>query len=171
MNPKIRINLVDGRIIDLELYPDKAPATVANFLKLIDEKFYDGIIFHRNIPNFMIQTGGYFIIDDTITEADDRETIKGEFTSNGFMANDINHEVGVISMARTNVKDSASTQFFICSANVPHLNGDYAAFGKTLNEESNKVVIDLSLAPTRNIAGHLADFPYPVIGIKNIIRL
>jgi len=169
-NPRVRISLHDGRVINLELYPDKAPLTVANFLKLVDANFYNNVIFHRNIPNFMIQAGAYYLLNDMLTEVVPTESIKGEFASNG-IKNDIKHEVGVISMARTNVRDSASCQFFICSADCPHLDGEYAAFGKTIDEESNKVVIDLSNVYTFNLEPALANFPYPMIPIKSIERI
>ena len=108
-----------------ELYPDKAPITVENFLKLIDEDFFSGLIFHRVISGFMIQGGGY----NEDFQQKHTASIKGEFASNGFGQNDIKHTRGVLSMARTMVKDSASSQFFIMHQNAPHLDGEYAAFG------------------------------------------
>jgi len=110
----------------LELYPDKAPITAENFLKYVKDGFYDGLTFHRIYRGFMIQGG-----DPTGTGAGDGKygAIKGEFRSNG-VDNDISHERGVISMARTNVKDSATCQFFICHADATFLDGEYAAFGK-----------------------------------------
>ena len=125
------IDVKDYGKITVELYPDIAPITVKNFKKLVNEKFYDGLIFHRVMENFMIQggcpdgngTGGY-------TDANgNKVTIKGEFSSNG-VKNTLAHTAGVISMARSSLPNSASSQFFICHANAPHLNGDYAAFGK-----------------------------------------
>ena len=125
------IDVKDYGKITVELYPDIAPITVKNFKKLVSEGFYDGLIFHRVIENFMIQggcpdgngTGGY-------TDANgNKVTIKGEFSSNG-VKNTLAHTAGVISMARSSLPNSASSQFFICHANAPHLNGDYAAFGK-----------------------------------------
>lgn len=107
-----------------ELREDIAPITVKNFKKLVSQKFYDGLIFHRVIEDFMIQGGGY-------TEAfaeKDANSIKGEFKSNG-VANELKHYRGVLSMARTSVKDSASSQFFIMHQTSPHLDGDYASFG------------------------------------------
>ncbi len=112
----------------IRLFPDVAPETVKNFKKLVSQKFYDGLIFHRVIPMFMIQGGGY---TPNMNEKD-AATIKGEFASNG-VENNLLHVRGVISMARTNVKDSASSQFFIMHAESPHLNGDYAAFGYTVD--------------------------------------
>ncbi len=112
-----------GEII-VELYPDVAPITVENFKNLVSEKFYDGLIFHRIISGFMIQGGG--ITEDY--KEKDCPSIKGEFASNG-VVNNLKHTRGVISMARTNVPDSASSQFFIMHEAAPHLDGDYAAFG------------------------------------------
>ena len=127
-NPKITIFLTDGREINAELYPEIAPITVANFIQLVDEKYFDGVIFHRVINRFMIQTGGYYIEDNTLMEKEGAATIKGEFASNG-VENNLKHKLGVLSMARTNDPNSASGQFFICSASCAHLDGSYAAFG------------------------------------------
>lgn len=121
----IIIEMQDGGIIKAELYPDVAPLTVANFEKLINEKFFDGLIFHRVIKGFMIQGGGY----DTNYDQKEADSIKGEFSSNG-VENNLKHDRGVLSMARTAVKDSASSQFFIMHQAAPHLDGEYAAFGK-----------------------------------------
>ena len=108
----------------IRLYPDVAPATVANFKKLVSEKFYDGLIFHRVIRNFMIQGG-----DPTGTGMGGANaTIKGEFTSNGF-TNNLLHKKGVVSMARSSAPNSASSQFFICHKTKTHLDGNYASFG------------------------------------------
>ncbi|MBQ6065691.1 MAG: peptidylprolyl isomerase [Clostridia bacterium] len=125
----IRIEMDNGGIIDIELYPDKAPLTVANFKKLVEEGFYDGLTFHRIIPGFMIQGGDP---KGTGTGGSD-ETIKGEFAANGFPQNDIRHVRGVLSMARTMNPDSASSQFFIMHEDAPHLDGSYAAFGKVVS--------------------------------------
>lgn len=119
------IQLENGGKIELELYSDIAPETVDNFVKLADEKFYDGLIFHRVIKDFMIQGGGF----DTDMEQKEADNIKGEFIVNGCF-NLIPHERGVISMARTQNMDSASSQFFIMHADSSYLNGQYAAFGK-----------------------------------------
>lgn len=119
------IKVKDYGEIKLELYPDIAPITVANFVTLANEGFYDGRIFHRVISNFMIQGGS----SDGLGFEGAEHCIKGEFASNG-VENNLKHERGVISMARTNVPDSASSQFFIVHQDSPHLNGDYAAFGK-----------------------------------------
>ena len=120
----VQIEMEDGGIIKIQLYPAVAPNTCANFEKLVKEGFYDGIIFHRVINGFMIQGG-----DPTGTgTGGSKETIKGEFKSNG-VTNNLSHTRGTISMARTNIKDSASSQFFICHEDSTFLDGDYAAFG------------------------------------------
>ncbi|MEE0944293.1 MAG: peptidylprolyl isomerase [Clostridia bacterium] len=122
---EIVITMRDGGVIKAELYPNIAPITVANFLDLIENKFFDGLIFHRVIAGFMIQGGGY---DENMTHKE-AESIKGEFDANG-VKNDLKHERGVLSMARTSFPNSASSQFFIMHQDAPHLDGKYAAFGK-----------------------------------------
>ena len=124
----VRIEMENGGIIDIELYEDKAPITCANFKKLVGEGFYDGLIFHRVIAGFMIQGG-----DPTGTGCGgSSENIKGEFASNG-VKNEISHVRGVISMARSQNKNSASSQFFIMHADGKFLDGEYAAFGKVVS--------------------------------------
>ncbi|MBQ7353504.1 MAG: peptidylprolyl isomerase [Clostridia bacterium] len=124
----VRIEMENGGIIDIELYEDKAPITVKNFLKLVGEGFYDGLIFHRVISGFMIQGG-----DPTGTGCGGSdENIKGEFMANGFK-NDISHVRGVVSMARSQNPNSASSQFFIMHADGKFLDGQYAAFGKVVS--------------------------------------
>ncbi len=116
--------MADGSIIKIKLYPDVAPITVANFEKLVREGFYDGLTFHRVIKGFMIQGG-----DPTGTGmGGSPETIKGEFASNG-VTNNLSHTRGTVSMARSMIKDSASSQFFIVEEDSTYLDGDYAAFG------------------------------------------
>ena len=115
----------NGGVITAELYPDIAPITVENFVNLIKKNFYDGLTFHRVVPNFMIQGGD----PDGTGMGGPGYTIKGEFTSNGF-ENNLKHDRGVLSMARTSVPDSAGSQFFIMVRNSPFLDGQYAAFGK-----------------------------------------
>lgn len=123
----ILITMENGDEIKAELYPEAAPKTVENFLKLVDEKFYDGLIFHRVIKGFMIQGG-----DPTGTGmGGSKDTIVGEFRANGFQ-NDLAHTRGVLSMARTNMPNSVSSQFFIMHQDAPHLDGQYAAFGKVI---------------------------------------
>ena len=124
-NVNFTIEMEDGSVMKGELYPDIAPITVKNFIKLCDEDFYAGLVFHRVIPGFMIQGGGY----DANMNHKDAEAIRGEFTSNGFR-NDLKHTRGVLSMARTSFPNSASSQFFIMHEDAPHLDGQYAAFGK-----------------------------------------
>lgn len=121
----IVIEMENGDVMKGELYPDLAPITVENFLKLIDEDFYKGLIFHRVIPGFMIQGGGF----DKEMNHKDADSIKGEFNSNG-VQNDLKHTEGVLSMARTMVPDSGSSQFFVMHKTSPHLDGEYAGFGK-----------------------------------------
>ena len=130
--------LVDsGNHIIIELLPDKAPISVENFKKLVSAKFYDGLIFHRIIDGFMIQGGG----PEFVGRKDQADTIKGEFASNGVKGNDISHKRGVVSMARTPDKDSASSQFFICNGDSEFLDGEYAAFGRVLSgmEEVDRI--------------------------------
>lgn len=124
---KVRMEIKDFGAIDLELYPKYAPITVNNFLKLVDENFYDNLTFHRIISGFMIQ-GGDPLGDGT---GGSKENIKGEFLANG-IDNPLKHTRGVISMARTNNPNSASSQFFIMHQDAPYLDGMYAAFGKVI---------------------------------------
>lgn len=126
-NPIVNIEMDNGAIMKAELYPDVAPNTVNNFISLIKKGFYDGLIFHRVIPGFMIQGG----CPEGIGIGGPGYSIKGEFSSNGFQ-NDLKHEKGVLSMARSARPDSAGSQFFIMAARSPHLDGDYAAFGKLI---------------------------------------
>ena len=122
---KIRITMNSGKTMEAELYPEIAPETVANFVDLVKNKFYDGLIFHRVIKGFMIQGG-----DPTGTGMGGSDhNIKGEFLSNGFI-NELKHERGVLSMARAQDPNSASSQFFIMHKDAPHLDGNYAAFGE-----------------------------------------
>lgn len=137
LNPLVTMEMENGEKIQVELYPDTAPNTVSNFVSLVKKGFYDGLIFHRVIPNFMIQGGcpqgsgmggpGY--------------SIRGEFTGNGH-ENNLKHEKGVISMARSSNPDSAGSQFFIMVADSPHLDGQYAAFGKVVEgmEAAERIV-------------------------------
>ena len=147
-NPNVILHIKDYGDIKLELYPDKAPETVANFVKLVGEGFYSGLIFHRVIRGFMIQGGG---MDEGFNQKP-AKSIKGEFRSNGFAGNDLHHARGVISMARTQVKNSASSQFFIMHADAPHLDGQYAAFGKVVSgmetvDEIASIPVDYSDRP------------------------
>ncbi len=125
-NPIIKITVRDLGTMTAELYPDKAPATVKNFLSLIKSGFFSGMIFHRVIKGFMIQGGGF---DESFTQKE-AAAIKGEFMANGFMQNDLRHTRGVLSMARTSDPNSASSQFFVMHKDAPHLDAQYAGFGK-----------------------------------------
>ena len=137
----VRIEMENGGVIDIELYPEVAPITVANFEKLVKEGFYDGLIFHRVIAGFMIQGG-----DPLGTGMGGaKEKIKGEFAING-VRNDLSHARGVISMARSQSPNSASSQFFIMHADAPHLDGQYAAFGKVV--EGIETVDEIASIPT-----------------------
>lgn len=137
----VLIEMENGGKIELELYPEVAPITVANFEKLVKSGFYDGLTFHRVIAGFMIQGG--CPNGNGMGGAD--ENIKGEFSANG-VKNDLKHERGVISMARSRHPDSASSQFFIMHANAPHLDGQYAAFGRVVS--GIEVVDEIAAIPT-----------------------
>ena len=123
-NPIVTITMEDGRIMRGELYPEKAPNTVNNFISLANKGFYDGLIFHRVISGFMIQGGD----PQGIGIGGPGYCIKGEFSANG-VKNPISHKRGVLSMARAQAMDSAGSQFFIMHKDAPHLDGQYAAFG------------------------------------------
>ena len=132
-NPIVTIELKNGQVMKGELYPDKAPNTVRNFISLANSGFYDGLIFHRVIPGFMIQGGD----PQGTGMGGPGYSIRGEFAGNGFEKNDIVHTLGVLSMARSMHPDSAGSQFFIMVAAAPHLDGQYAAFGRiTENAEA-----------------------------------
>lgn len=127
MNPIVTINLNSGKTVKVELYPDIAPNTVKNFASLVKKGFYDGLIFHRVIPGFMIQGGD----PNGTGTGGPGYSIRGEFSGNGF-DNSLKHDKGVISMARSQHPDSAGSQFFIMVEKSPHLDGAYAAFGKVI---------------------------------------
>ncbi len=124
-NPIVTIALANGQVMKGELYPEKAPNTVNNFIELANNGYYDGLIFHRVIPGFMIQGG----CPDGTGMGGPGYQIRGEFKGNGFEKNDIKHTLGVLSMARAMHPDSAGSQFFIMVDAAPHLDGQYAAFG------------------------------------------
>ena len=126
-NPIVTIEMENGDIMKAELYPEIAPNTVNNFISLVKKGFYDGVIFHRVINGFMIQGGD----PDGTGMGGPGYEIKGEFSQNGFK-NDLKHSEGVLSMARTMIPDSAGSQFFIMHQDAPHLDGEYAAFGKVI---------------------------------------
>ena len=140
-NPVVTITMADGRVMKAELYPDKAPNTVNNFISLASKGFYNGLTFHRVIPGFMIQGG----CPEGTGMGGPGYEIDGEFSANGFRQNDLVHETGVLSMARTMAPNSAGSQFFIMVAPAPHLDAQYAAFGKVL--EGAEVAIDISRVP------------------------
>ena len=146
----------NGAKIELELYPEVAPITVKNFEKLVGEGFYDGLVFHRVIPGFMIQGGDP--LGNGMGGSD--ENIKGEFRANGHQ-NPIKHERGVISMARAYDPNSASSQFFIMHKNAPHLDGQYAAFGKVIS--GMEVVDEIASIPT-----DYSDRPKIAVRIKTV---
>jgi len=137
----VLIEMENGKTMKAELYPEIAPKTVANFEKLVREGFYDGLIFHRVIPGFMIQGG------DPLGNGmgGSKEHIVGEFRANGYQ-NDLRHTRGVLSMARAMDPNSASSQFFIMHADAPHLDGSYAAFGRII--EGIETVDEIASIPT-----------------------
>ena len=146
-NPIVTIEMENGKKMKIELYRDVAPLTVDNFISLVKKGFYDGIIFHRVIKGFMIQGGD----PNGRGDGGPGYSIKGEFNSNGFK-NDLKHTRGVISMARTMDPNSAGSQFFIMHKDAPHLDGEYAAFGKVIEgievvDEIAKVRTDFSDRP------------------------
>ena len=166
-NPKVVLTVAEvsdrpyelGKI-ELVLYPEKAPATVENFLSLVKSGFYNGLIFHRVIKGFMIQGGGM------TPEFDQKrcKAIRGEFKANGYMANDIKHKRGTLSMARTSDPDSASSQFFIMHEDAPHLDAQYAAFGQVV--EGMEVVDKIASCKTGRY-GFYTDVPRVCIQISD----
>ncbi len=146
----IVIEMENGKKIKLELYPEAAPITVANFEKLVKDGFYDGLIFHRVIEGFMIQGGD----PEGTGMGGAKEKIKGEFLING-VNNPLKHTRGVISMARSAMPDSASSQFFIMHKDAPHLDGQYAAFGKVI--EGMDVVDEIAAVPVNYMDKPLED--------------
>jgi peptidyl-prolyl cis-trans isomerase B (cyclophilin B) len=135
--PIVAIEMENGSMIKIELYPAIAPQTVQNFVSLVSQGFYDGLIFHRVIPGFMIQGGD----PNGTGMGGSKQAIPGEFSCNGFQ-NDLKHDRGIISMARTSDPNSASSQFFIVVKAASHLDGQYAAFGKVIEgmEEVDRIV-------------------------------
>ena len=149
--PIATIVVKDFGTIKAELYPDKAPNTVNNFISLSNSGFYDGLIFHRVIKGFMNQGGD----PDGVGTGGPGYSIKGEFSNNGYKNNDLKHTAGVLSMARANDPDSAGSQFFIMAEEASHLDGDYAAFGKVI--EGMDVVNDINSVQTNSNAKPLKD--------------
>ena len=155
-NPVVTITMANGDVMKAELYPEIAPNTVNNFISLISKGYYDGLIFHRVISGFMIQGG----CPDGTGMGGPGYSIKGEFSGNGF-ANDLKHTKGVLSMARAMNPNSAGSQFFIMHKNSPHLDGQYAAFGKVT--EGLEVVDKIAETPT-----DYNDRPYETQQIKTM---
>ena len=162
MNPVVTIEMENGGVIKAELYPEIAPESVRNFISLINKGFYDGLIFHRVIPGFMIQGGD----PEGTGMGGSKDTIKGEFKQNG-VQNDLKHTRGVISMARSQNPNSASSQFFIMHDDAPYLDGQYAAFGKMVSgfEELDK----LAETPVQDGNGTVAKGDQPQIETIKII--
>ena len=161
-NPIIKINVKNYGTMTAELYPEKAPLTVANFVKLIESGFFSGLIFHRVISGFMIQGGGY--TEDM--EQKETDSIRGEFRANGFAANDLKHTRGVLSMARTNMPNSASSQFFVMHKDAPHLDGQYAGFGKLT--DGFDVLDAIADAETGSYGWYMQDVPCDAIVIESM---
>ena len=161
MSTKIKINVTDFGSMTAELYPEKAPATVANFVKLAKEGFFSGLIFHRVIEGFMIQGGGF----DVAFEQKHAPAIKGEFIANGFMSNDIRHTRGTLSMARTSAPNSASSQFFIMHRDAPHLDRAYAAFGRVIEGIE---IVDMIAAVRTSSRGWYDDVPKLPVVIEKV---
>ena len=161
-NPIIKITIKELGSMTAELYPEKAPLTVANFVKLCEEGFFEGLIFHRVIRGFMIQGGGY------TEEMEHKETdsIKGEFRANGFMQNDLKHTRGVLSMARTSDPNSASSQFFVMHQDAPHLDAQYAGFGKLT--DGFDVLDAIASTKTGSYGWYMQDVPKTPIVIEKI---
>ena len=156
MHPIVTFEMEDGSVFRAELYPELAPNTVNNFLSLVKKGFYDGIIFHRVIEGFMIQGGD----PKGVGTGGPGYHIKGEFKANG-VENPVMHERGVLSMARAMNPNSAGSQFFIMVEDAPHLDGQYAAFGKVISgmEEADRIV---------NVSRDYSDRPYEEQTIKSI---
>ena len=157
MNPTFKITMENGGVIEGELYPEKAPQSVYNFIDLCNHNYYDGLIFHRVIPGFMIQGG----CPDGTGMGGPGYCIKGEFKSNGFN-NDLRHSRGTLSMARAQHPDSAGSQFFIMHKDSPHLDGDYAAFGMVI--EGMDVVDAIASAP-RNMINNKPKKPQVMVSV------
>lgn len=164
-NPKVKITVKDHGTMIAELYPDLAPKTVENFVKLVKEGFYSGMIFHRVIPGFMIQGGGF-------TESHEQkkaDPIRGEFRANGFSQNTLKHTRGVLSMARTMNPNSASSQIFVMHKDSPHLDGQYAGFGKVI--EGEEVIDSVANVATTTKMFYYQDWPVDDVVIESMEML
>ena len=159
--PKIKITVRDFGEMTAELYPEMAPKTVENFLSLVESGFYNGLIFHRVIKGFMIQGGGY---DESFTQKD-ADAIRGEFRANGFAQNTLKHTRGVLSMARTQDPNSASSQFFIMHRDAPYLDAQYAGFGRVT--EGLDVIDKIAAVPTGRM-GWFDDVPRTPVVIEKM---
>ena len=167
---KITIELNNGKKINVDLDEKNAPLSVENFLTYVDEGFFNGTIFHRVIPGFMIQGGGFTAVENGLNEKTaTHPSIKGEFDSNG-IKNPIKHVPGTISMARTMFKNSATSQFFICVDDCAYLDGEYAGVGKVSDQESLDVAIEISQVKTHYWRGY-DDIPDTPVVIKSITRV
>ncbi len=161
-NPKVKITVKDHGVMIAELYPEMAPKTVENFVKLVKDGFYSGTIFHRVIPGFMIQGGGF----DEDYQQKEAASIKGEFRANGFAQNTLKHTRGVLSMARTMIPDSASSQIFIMHMDSPHLDGQYAGFGKVI--EGEEVIDSIAGVSTTTKMMYYQDWPVDDVVIESM---
>ena len=159
--PKIKITVRDFGEMTAELYPEMAPKTVENFLSLIEKDFFSGMIFHRVISGFMIQGGGY---DESFAQKD-ADAIRGEFRANGFAQNTLKHTRGVLSMARTQDPNSASSQFFIMHRDAPYLDAQYAGFGRVT--EGLEVIDKIAAVPTGRM-GWFDDVPRTPVVIEKM---
>ena len=161
-HPIIKIVVKNYGTMTAELYPEMAPLTVANFVKLAKANFFEGLIFHRVIKGFMLQGGGY----NTEMEQKETNAIRGEFKANGFAQNTLKHTKGVLSMARTSDPNSASSQFFVMHQAAPYLDGQYAAFGKVIDGED--IIDRIANVPTGNYGWYMQDVPVDAVVIETI---
>ena len=161
-NSKVKITVKNYGEMVAELYPEMAPKTVENFLGLVKSGFYDGLIFHRVIPGFMVQGGGF----DGDYKQKAADSIFGEFAANGFPQNTLKHTRGVLSMARTQIPNSASSQFFLMHADAPYLDGQYAAFGKVI--EGDGVIDKIAGVRTTTKLRYYDDWPVEDVVIEKI---
>ena len=161
-NPKVKITVRNHGTMVAELYPEMAPKTVENFVKLVKEGFYSGMIFHRVIPGFMIQGGGF----NESHEQKHADAIRGEFRANGFAQNTLKHTRGVLSMARTMDPNSASSQIFVMHKDSPHLDGQYAGFGKVI--EGLEVIDTVANVDTTTKMFYYQDWPVDDVVIESM---
>lgn len=161
-HPVIKIVIKNYGTMTAELYPEMAPLTVANFVKLAKENFFEGLIFHRVISGFMLQGGGY----NEAMEEKHTAAIRGEFRANGFAQNTLKHVKGVLSMARTSDPNSASSQFFVMHEAAPYLDGQYAAFGKVI--DGTEIIDQIANVETGNYGWYMQDVPMEAVVIEKI---